>query len=432
MSGYIRIPADEWAREHYRAEWTAANPAPSWWIAADVGWSVDQRALPSARVAGATWGVTKDKAARLIRLHVEQQAGWEARADRRAATRKMLEEWASKEPKHATVARRATGMRQGRDTTPDTTATGDQPETPVSDEPPRQERDASATGMRQACDTSRASSSLLPPTFQPPAKTPQPPAAVAAPPADAGSCVALPPWVPADDKRVAPRSHTAGKAPLLVQVRDRTGEGADAMTVPPATNLSQPRPDSASVGVPPQPPLPPWVPDAKACRPHDRDAVAGMVLRCIEAITQATVNPARSGTAAGPVLALWRKLGKPPPVDLEADVALVARWARKSPDRLAARDIRAEGWDGGVDRSSVVKTLCVQESWDARLAAAKAWDAAGSPDARPAIPAVSLPRPPPAEIPHGAPQQAGEGIVAYCARQDREERRTKELQRGYA
>lgn len=153
--GYIRIPSDEWAREHYRATWTREDPAPAWWICADVAWSVDQRTLPSAREAADLWGISKDRAARLIREHVTEQAGWEARAERRAAVMHLLEEWAAKEPKAATSKRRDTEVRQERDRGPtavrqerDRSATGDHGETPINDLSLRQGHEAAATGAR--------------------------------------------------------------------------------------------------------------------------------------------------------------------------------------------------------------------------------------------------------------------------------------------
>jgi hypothetical protein len=46
---------------------------------------------------------------------------------------------------------------------------------------------------------------------------------------------------------------------------------------------------------------------------------------------------------------------------------------------MAARDLRAEGWDEGVDRSRSLEALCDTSRWAERLVAAQAWDADGRP-----------------------------------------------------
>lgn len=94
----------------------------------------------------------------------------------------------------------------------------------------------------------------------------------------------------------------------------------------------------------------------------------------------------KCGTSAGPVLALWRKLGLPPPAEFAEDLVLVIRWAQLAPDHLAENDIRGlrrtgERW--GADRSRDLKTLCVQERWDARLDAARRWHDTGAREAAP-------------------------------------------------
>lgn len=131
------------------------------------------------------------------------------------------------------------------------------------------------------------------------------------------------------------------------------------------------------------PRMPAWVPNAKAAAPHDRRDVAAMVIRCIETTRGTLPNPDRCGTDAGPLLGLWRKLGKPPPEEFAAEFRAVAEWAALSLDRGAARDIRAEGWDGGKDRSRDIATLARQDRWGDRTAAAQAWEAKGRAEARP-------------------------------------------------
>lgn len=117
----------------------------------------------------------------------------------------------------------------------------------------------------------------------------------------------------------------------------------------------------------------PWVPPARLCGGHPPTAVQAMVLRCVEAMKQATVNPARCATDARSILALWRADGRRAPDEFGADLALVIRWARESPDPQAARHIRAEGWADGTDRHRDMATLCTQERWTARLELAQAW-----------------------------------------------------------
>ncbi len=105
---------------------------------------------------------------------------------------------------------------------------------------------------------------------------------------------------------------------------------------------------------------------------------AGMVeavLTCIGEAKQRPVNPARTGTDAKTVLALWRATGKPDAAGFGDDLRTVIRWARESPDKLAARDIRAEGWEGGTDRHADLSTLCRQDKWSARVDAARKWAA---------------------------------------------------------
>lgn len=101
--------------------------------------------------------------------------------------------------------------------------------------------------------------------------------------------------------------------------------------------------------------------------------LATAVLDCIAEVKQRPINPARTGTDAKTILALWRANGKPEPEAFRAELLTVIRWARESPDKLAARDIRAEGWDGGTDRHADLSTLCRQDKWSARVDAARAW-----------------------------------------------------------
>lgn len=184
MSGYLRSQAEEWEPEHYaRAAWLGrARSAPAWWIGLDLAWHIDRRKLPSAREAAEHWCVDKNKAARLLREGVEQQAAWEQRADRKAAILRILEEWASKEPKRATASRIGTQSGQGAPKGVPDSQTGDHDGQRIVASDPGQERDSGGTGGGQGRDTSRTSSGDQPTTVQPPVAT-VPPADAVAPPA---------------------------------------------------------------------------------------------------------------------------------------------------------------------------------------------------------------------------------------------------------
>lgn len=103
------------------------------------------------------------------------------------------------------------------------------------------------------------------------------------------------------------------------------------------------------------------------------------------------MNPDRVGTDAGSILALWRRVGRPEPRGFAEDFGMVCEWAQLSGDPLAARDIRAEGWADGRDRSREIVTLARQDRWSSRLDAARAWDERGrvSPRVEPAPAAAS-------------------------------------------
>lgn len=163
----------------------------------------------------------------------------------------------------------------------------------------------------------------------------------------------------------------------------------ETQNVPPGDPGSLTESAPASTG---GPRLPDWVPAAKACHPFTRIDVLQAVVRCVEVARGRPPNPDRCGTDAGPILALWRKLGRPMPSEFAAEFATVAEWAQLSRDPAAARDIRAEGWDGGKDRCHDVATLARQDRWGSRFEAARAWEEAGRVEARPS---TSAPAPAP-------------------------------------
>lgn len=55
------------------------------------------------------------------------------------------------------------------------------------------------------------------------------------------------------------------------------------------------------------------------------------------------------------------------------EVVLVAKAFHECSHPYFARDVRAEGWEGGTDRRKSLTTLLVQSRWDDRLEAAKEW-----------------------------------------------------------
>ena len=103
---------------------------------------------------------------------------------------------------------------------------------------------------------------------------------------------------------------------------------------------------------------------------------------CLEVVRQTLVVPTR--TSVAPVLALMRAVGVTDRDSLSVflgDWMLVARAARECPHGLFSRDLRAEDWPEGFDRSRSVATLAVQMRWDDRLVAAKEW--VGGPASKP-------------------------------------------------
>ena len=140
----------------------------------------------------------------------------------------------------------------------------------------------------------------------------------------------------------------------------------------------------------PPEPMPPWVPPTRECRPFTRPEVRALVLRALEAITQRPVNSERAKSGATPVLALWRGLGRPPPAEFLADLDLVARACRESPQRLFRNDVkglRADGSAWAEDKSRRPTMVCRQTppkdsggaTWDDRVTAARAWEKLGCP-----------------------------------------------------
>lgn len=142
--------------------------------------------------------------------------------------------------------------------------------------------------------------------------------------------------------------------------------------------------DTRIVDPPKAPPLPSWVP--KDTRPYARADVAEMVLTVIaevrrpadldpDAPTSPVATDVRCKGDAKTILALWSYLEHPPIAEFARDLIAVVRAARPGgcPARIFARDIRAEGWEGGEDRHRSLPTLCRRESWERRLEVARDW-----------------------------------------------------------
>ena len=141
--------------------------------------------------------------------------------------------------------------------------------------------------------------------------------------------------------------------------------------------------------------------------------LAGVVLRCVARVRGRplpapwgpeggalpgegrSLNPAAK-TDPGPVLSLLRALSWPDLEAFEAEACAVIDAAKRSPDPLFARGVRAIGWSGGTDRSALPEHIFKQETWESRVDAALAWQARGAP--------VAALVPPPADGPPRSPQ----------------------------
>lgn len=195
-----------------------------------------------------------------------------------------------------------------------------------------------------------------------------------APVATASPPLPLPPAAPAANR--LPPEALCNEPPVPTTPSTTT---ATAPTAAPPTTTSA----ETSTSTPPSPPTsaPSWLPKPRDRSGHAPEALCRLVRDVVAARDRKKpddVNLDRCGTAARPIFALWTALGMPPPDELRDDLCLVVRWARLSPDRLAARDIRGEGWEGAPNRCGDLSTLCVQGRWDARLAAARLWHRDGA------------------------------------------------------
>lgn len=131
--------------------------------------------------------------------------------------------------------------------------------------------------------------------------------------------------------------------------------------------------------------VPVWARGVKGAKPAQ---VVEGVAAIVSAIRRTPTKPAK--TTAAPVLSLWRALDETQTWDaFVRDALLVADAVHDSPDRLFARDVRAEDWEKGTDRRRDVSTVCTQARWQVRLDTARAWDAAGRPAASQGAPLLA-------------------------------------------
>lgn len=140
----------------------------------------------------------------------------------------------------------------------------------------------------------------------------------------------------------------------------------------------------------PPPPIPDWVPPARECKPYTRSQVLEMVLEAIACIKGVKPNALRAKSSAGPVIGLWKGLGRPAPEVFLADLDLVARACRESPQGLFRNDVQGVRIDGTrwrPDDSRHTAMVCRRSppansggaTWDDRLEAARAWEKLGFP-----------------------------------------------------
>jgi hypothetical protein len=148
----------------------------------------------------------------------------------------------------------------------------------------------------------------------------------------------------------------------------------------------EPSTDCVEGDPPPRlPPLPGWAQQVKLPQGVSRRDLVGVVLRTVARVSLRPLAPEwcsldwdarrhhgrivdpEAKTDATQVLALWTGLGKPDLAQFEADAEKVASAFHHSKDPIFARNVRAEGWKEGTDRSRSIATFCVLRSWEERL-----------------------------------------------------------------
>ena len=109
-------------------------------------------------------------------------------------------------------------------------------------------------------------------------------------------------------------------------------------------------------------------------KPYSAERVDLMLRNVIANVQGKEVSAVKSTKAASKaIFALWRGLSKPDLANFYRDCICVIEWAQRSPDPLAARDIRGEHDPDWADRSKSLETIFRQGRFAERLAAAQAW-----------------------------------------------------------
>lgn len=158
------------------------------------------------------------------------------------------------------------------------------------------------------------------------------------------------------------------------------------------TECQAPAPDPASKSDP----VPGWAKGLALPAGVSRREVADLVVEVRDHVLGKPMGEGSAGSAAKVVLALWKARGSPLLSAFREELLLVVQAAKDCPDPRFARDVRAEGWAEGRDRSRDLATLCRIDRFDARLDTAQRWRDAGfptsiTPPARASPPARAAP-----------------------------------------
>jgi hypothetical protein len=163
-----------------------------------------------------------------------------------------------------------------------------------------------------------------------------------------------------------------------IEIRDQDQEQQQAelprpaRTRDPGPPVQEQRPAALQATAPPQEAEPDPIVGELARKLRVPARVVPLIVRAVSAIRGRDVKLQRCATDAEHVVKLQRAAFTPWE-QLVEDIELVARWAHESDDPMAARNLRAEGWEEGRDRSRDVSTLLTQKAWGDRLEAATQW-----------------------------------------------------------
>lgn len=123
-----------------------------------------------------------------------------------------------------------------------------------------------------------------------------------------------------------------------------------------------------------QPKLPGWLVSAKVGQ-TDKAELHEAILDILEAVKGERPTK-RYSTAGKACLDFYRQVREDyddDPIAWAMDVCMVVKWAQQSTDKQASKDIRAEGWADGTDRSRDIGTLLRRERWADRRSMAIRW-----------------------------------------------------------